>query len=109
MSDEHPLAHVLAYAKEHLPKDKVNRFKPHYVYMISNASGQLLYVGMSSCMKTRMSEHKRSSPFWDNDCSVFFFETPTRRSALDYEKSAIQSLKPKFNKMHVNYEADQIA
>jgi predicted GIY-YIG superfamily endonuclease len=105
MTDEHPLAFVLDYAKANLPKDKVNRFKPHYVYMISSHNGKLLYIGMASCVKKRIADHKRSSLFWEDGCSVFFFETPTRRAALDYEKSAIQALKPKFNKMHSNLDA----
>ena len=106
MDKNFPLAEVLYYAKNNLPKDKVDRFKPHYVYMIATESGELLYIGMASCMKKRMAEHKRAGIVWREGCRVFSFETRTRRQALDYEAMAIKALKPKLNKMHNNGGAD---
>lgn len=98
--------HVLQYA-DTLPKGRARHMKRHYVYMISSADGELLYIGMAADVKKRIADHKYSSKFWRNDCQVFSFEASTRRQALDYEAQAIKTLRPKYNKMH-NGQDDKV-
>lgn len=96
------IQHALDYAKECLPhiKDglKVGRLKPHFMYVIHDQSGEVMYVGMASNFYRRIGEHMARSDWWRDDYKPSCFEFPSRRAALDAEKAAIATLNPRFNK-----------
>ena len=98
------LASMLSAIDAHMPQIKSercrNRMSSHWVYLITGPCGNLLYVGMTGNVKSRISDHKRASSFWCDGCEVEYIECKTRRSALNYEAHIIKERKPIYNKMH---------
>jgi len=81
------------------PDSKVS---PTYIYKLFDENMTLLYVGITSGLASRFSEHKREKPWWPE---VMFKQTESfqnRYDALEREKLLIESLTPKYNIVH-NY------
>lgn len=76
------------------------RPKGHHLYRHFDASGKLLYVGISLHAVSRLVGHKNSSP-WVWSIARMEVETySTRKAAEQAEREAIENERPLFNAMH---------
>ncbi len=77
------------------------------VYVAVDATGQPLYVGMSSALSRRVPQHFSSSPsrFADSTARIKIIPTKSVTEALALECTLIKSVKPKFNVIHNNANA----
>lgn len=70
--------------------------RPHWVYEIW-AGDLCLYVGMTSNLRRRLGEHRRTQPFWRIATDVRSVECADRRSADLLEWATIAKLRPANN------------
>lgn len=69
-----------------------------FVYTLFNGEDELLYVGMSSNLMTRISGHLRSQPWADEIATVGVSSHPSRALAEKVEADLIKEGNPKYNK-----------
>ncbi len=72
------------------------------VYRFFDSFGSLLYVGVTSNISTRLSQHDQAQPWWRLVASVKVEHHDNREAALDAERAAIHTERPRFNKMHAH-------
>lgn len=70
------------------------------LYRHFDENGDLLYVGISISAVQRLSQHRSSSPWFEQIAKVDIEWHPTREAALRAEREAIISERPRYNKMH---------
>ncbi len=70
------------------------------LYRFFNASGTLLYVGISEAGAMRWSSHRRGKGWWADVASVITEHYPDRPSAAEAEIAAIHTESPKYNIVH---------
>lgn len=71
-----------------------------FLYRHFAADGELLYAGISLSWPTRTKSHVRGSPWFDQVAEVKIEKFATRQQALQAEKEAIKTEKPRFNVIH---------
>lgn len=76
------------------------------LYRHFNAAGDLLYVGISLSAVHRLSQHRDSSPWFSEIARVEVQAYLTRDAALEAERAAIMSERPKHNKVHARKNND---
>lgn len=69
------------------------------LYRHFDASGRLLYVGISLSTAHRMGQHRNTSEWSHRVRTITIEHFPTREAALDAETEAIRTERPAFNKM----------
>ena len=69
----------------------------HYVYRLWNESGDLLYVGISKTLVSRLTQHDESQPWAAEVASVTAKRYPNRDKARAAEIEAIQKENPRYN------------
>lgn len=67
------------------------------LYRHFDASGALLYVGISLSTAQRMGEHRCGSVWWRKVASITIERFSTRKAALDAERKAVQTENPLHN------------
>ncbi|CAN5579757.1 hypothetical protein BH10PSE14_BH10PSE14_07020 [soil metagenome] len=70
------------------------------LYRFFDASGELLYVGISISAFRRTAEHSRGSPWFDAIAQMTIERFDSRAKALSAERIAILTEKPKHNVVH---------
>lgn len=73
---------------------------PTALYRFFDTDDQLLYVGISSNPSIRFRDHGRSKDWWSEVASITLEHWPSRQAALDAEKQAIISERPRWNAAH---------
>lgn len=68
-----------------------------FLYKATAATGELLYVGITSQTNVRMAAHSKNSAWYALVENVEYFEFPSRDEALEAESNAIKDLRPRFN------------
>jgi predicted DNA-binding transcriptional regulator AlpA/predicted GIY-YIG superfamily endonuclease len=68
------------------------------LYRMYDASGTLLYVGISNRPLDRKGQHKSHQPWWTEIVSMTLEHYPTRQEALTAETRAIVGECPRYNK-----------
>ena len=68
----------------------------HVVYRMWDHDGQLLYVGVSSRIDRRISQHRRHKP-WQEVATITLEHFPTRQEADQAELDAIHTENPLWN------------
>lgn len=68
------------------------------LYRLFDVEGELLYVGITSALGSRLSAHRRTQPWWDEVAETAVEAFDDRRSALAAEREAIETEGPRFNK-----------
>lgn len=74
----------------------------HFVYIMRDETGAVIYVGVTSCLWGRLGQHATSKPKRLADAahlSVIAYDT--RREADDAERELIEVLQPPLNKMGI--------
>jgi hypothetical protein len=74
--------------------------KPTTLYRFYDASDTLLYVGISELGPGRWKAHRKEKPWWTDVAKATTCHYESRTDALDAERAAIQSEKPKHNVVH---------
>lgn len=77
---------------------KLNPDDPHLLYRCFNASGDLLYVGMTSNLEHRVQLHRSHTPWFGEVTSVTRATYPNRPSARGAEHNAIIAERPRYNR-----------
>lgn len=62
----------------------------HYVYNLCNSEGRPIYVGYTNNPRRRMSEHRKSKPWFGEVVTVELKRFTSKASALREEAMAIQ-------------------
>lgn len=69
---------------------------PHFVYRFYDEDGALLYVGATSSIGNRLTQHG-SKDWWPDVRGIEAEHFPTMREALDAERAVIEATQPKHN------------
>lgn len=67
------------------------------LYRHYNAAGELLYVGISLCVVSRLAQHRRDSAWFREIANIAVEWHPTREAACDAEVAAIRAERPIHN------------
>lgn len=72
----------------------------HVLYRFYDATGDLLYVGLTNDIGTRFSNHVATKSWWSEvaDCRIEFL--PSREALEEAEILAIQTEMPRYNQRH---------
>lgn len=71
-----------------------------HLYRHFDASGLLLYVGISLSVFKRLAQHRQVSPWFDLITKVTIETYTSREEALVAERKAVEQESPKFNKVY---------
>lgn len=74
-----------------------SRAAMHKLYRFFDASGQLLYVGITCNPGKRFDQHRGGKSWWDEIASIRLESHPSRESLLDAERAAIREEAPLYN------------
>ena len=70
------------------------------LYRHFSAEDELLYIGISVSALSRLGQHEKHAPWFDEICRVTVEHFETRDEALEAERRAIETEKPTHNKHH---------
>lgn len=70
------------------------------LYRFYDASGALIYIGISNSIPRRLGEHDDRKPWFAEAVRCTFEHYPSRARALAAEKKAIKAERPKYNILH---------
>lgn len=70
------------------------------LYRLYDNAGSLLYIGIAEHWPTRMKQHAREKPWWDDVADVKLEFVPDRTLAEDVEREAIRTERPLYNVVH---------
>jgi excinuclease UvrABC nuclease subunit len=73
---------------------------PHSVYRFYNADGELLWVGCTANLFSRLLSHRSGSPFHTQIASVQLEHFDSRTEARAAETAYIETLRPAYNIEH---------
>lgn len=82
--------------------------KPGCVYRIYDADDNLLYVGCSIGLPSRISSHERFQEWWPEVARITVEHYEDRATALDHELLAIQTEHPQHNVVHRKFTEDEL-
>jgi len=71
----------------------------HVLYRCYNAAGELLYIGISYDISTRLETHKRTTP-WFHEVDRIVCKLRPARTAYADEAAAIRTELPRYNIKH---------
>lgn len=80
----------------HLPR-RIPLDPGWFVYVARARTGIVQYVGMTGDVYGRLSQHRRTSPWWHACNSVTLFKANDRTHALKLESRMIRGLRPEHN------------
>lgn len=88
--------------EEGIPVGGEHEKRPHQVYLLADAEGNALYVGISQDVKRRLNEHRCQKEWWPEVADVHTTEPMPWADALRLEQHEIQTRKPKHNRYRTN-------
>lgn len=74
---------------------------PHYLYRHFDKDGELLYVGITHRLGTRIYQHERDSDWWSQVVSIKIENFSSRNDALKAENVANISENPRHNSIPI--------
>jgi hypothetical protein len=89
-----------SYSSATVGQERSSGNAPCDLYRFYDASGQLLYVGISLHAAQRASEHRKDKAWWSDVARMEVQHLPTRHAALDAERTAIVNERPLHNVVH---------
>lgn len=69
----------------------------HHVYRLFDRDGELLYIGATSNIGSRLNDYRRNCVWWHRVGFVDSDEYPTRAEAFAAEAAAIREHQPELN------------
>lgn len=97
---------VIDFSDDNLPDlcdiaDELDRkAPPAQVYRLYDARGDLLYVGCTGSIVSRLTTHTALKPWWSEVRTITLGDPLPRGVALDAEVVAIRSEHPRYNILH---------
>lgn len=73
---------------------------PHALYRFYDASGVLLYVGITADPGARFKQHRNDKEWWTEVANIRIEKLPTRIAVLEAERTAIREERPLWNVTH---------
>ncbi|MEU4410701.1 GIY-YIG nuclease family protein [Streptosporangium sp. NPDC023963] len=73
---------------------------PHALYRFYDATGVLLYVGITADPGVRFKKHRGDKEWWTEVANIRIEKLPTRAAVLDAERRAIREERPLWNVAH---------
>ena len=67
------------------------------LYRLWDTHGQLLYIGITTHVPSRMRQHRKDKPWWNQVANITSEQYATRKEAEQHEKHAIRHEHPKYN------------
>ena len=74
--------------------------RTHALYRFYDATGTLLYIGITADPGNRWRSHAQDKPWWQQVTNITVETHPTRTAVLDAERAAIIAEKPTHNIVH---------
>lgn len=71
-----------------------------HVYRVHDAAGRLIYVGCSENLPRRLRQHLFKSWWWPQAATVVSQAYSTKIAAREAERVAIQTERPRWNRLH---------
>ena len=96
-----------SYSSATVGQERSGANAPCDLYRFYDASGQLLYVGISLHAAQRASEHRKDKAWWSDVARMEVQHLPTRGAALVAERTAIVNERPLHNVVH-NQQRDSV-
>lgn len=84
------------------------KHKGHFIYMFVNKDGEVIYIGKTTNLKNRMSYHKCTREYWEDDYMVLYHEFKGINDdiLIDIEQMLIELLKPAKNNKSADYDGN---
>lgn len=73
--------------------------KPHVVYECRDHNDEVIYVGMTLNVQSRMAAHRSTDSFWRETSTITLHHVWSRPEADDLETMLIQRYQPRWNTM----------
>ncbi len=81
--------------------------RPHALYRFFGHNGQLLYLGITASLPSRLIGHRDDKPWWTDVADIKVEHYPDRPSVLAAERAAIRAERPLWNVIH-NRNAERL-
>ena len=96
-----------AYQKKY-HKGYREKNKGYYIYFFVNKDGQVVYVGKTTNIYSRMAYHKCTREYWQDDYIVLYHEFKGINDDIlvDIEQMLIELLKPSKNNKSADYDGN---
>lgn len=80
--------------------------KSPYIYTMTDKRDDILYVGYTTRIYKRLSDHMATQPWWDEVTEIYFerFEGKTAKEINQLEKIYIKAVNPKYNKQQYSQQ-----
>lgn len=74
--------------------------RPHALYRFFDRTGDLLYIGITASIPSRLVAHRDDKPWWTHVVDIRVEHFDNRPDVLAAEKAAIKAERPKWNVQH---------
>lgn len=74
----------------------------YVLYRLYDASGLLLYVGVTKNLVARLKQHRAAQPWWNEVAATKLITLPDRKASEAAEKVAIRAEEPIYNSAHTD-------
>lgn len=93
------------YQKEY-HKEYRERNKGYFIYMFVSKDGDLMYIGKTTNIYSRMSYHKCTKEYWEEGYTILYHEFKGINDdiLIDIEQMLIELLKPAKNSKSADYD-----
>lgn len=84
------------------------KHKGYFIYMFVNKDGEIIYIGKTTNLRNRMSWHKCTREYWEDDYYVLYkeFEGINDDILIDIESMLISLLNPVKNSKNADYDGN---
>lgn len=95
------------YQKEY-HREYRKKHRGYFIYFFINKDGQVVYVGKTTNLKARMSWHKCTREYWEDNYYVLYkeFEGINDDILINIESMLIYELKPSKNNKSADYDGN---
>lgn len=94
-----------AYQKNY-HKEYREKHKGYYIYMFVNKDGEVVYIGKTTNIYSRMAYHKCTREYWEEGYTILYHEFKGINDdiLIDLEQMLIELLKPVKNSKNADYD-----
>lgn len=80
--------------------------KTPYIYVMTDRRDDILYVGYSTRIYQRLTDHMAKQPWWEEVTEIYFerFEGKTAKEINELEQIYIKAVNPKYNKQQYSQQ-----
>lgn len=87
-------------------KEYREKHKGYYIYMFVNKDGEVVYIGKTTNIYSRMAYHKCTREYWEEGYTILYHEFKGINDdiLIDLEQMLIELLKPVKNSKNADYD-----